>query len=110
MTIGRFLYPFIPVNSTEPAFESTGGLDALESTATNRIWQGANSRAVRIASKAADDFYVTVGTSDIAATSSGGTLVLGGTVEVFFVRPVQDNISITSSTDVVVNVTLGYGS
>lgn len=112
MTIARGQYAFYPVTSTEPSFNSTlgsSGLYALESTGTNRFYQHASGRAIRIASKAADDFSFALGTSDVVATSSGGVLVLGGTVETFFLRPVVSHIMFFSSTDVTANVTLGYG-
>ncbi len=112
MTLSRGQYAFYPVNSTEPSFNSTSGssgLYALESTATNRVWQGASGRAVRVSSKAADDFSVAFGTSDIVATSSGSVLVLGGTVENFFSRVGWSHIMVFSSTDVTANISLGYG-
>lgn len=112
MSLSRGQYAFYPVTSTAgPSFESTlgsSGLYALEST-TVRQWQGASGRAVRIASKAADDFYVNVGSSDIVAASTNSVLILGGTVETFFLRPVQSHIMVFSSTDVTANITIGYG-
>lgn len=107
----REFKPFWPVTSTEPSFNSSAATVALQSTATNRMWthQVAN-RSVRLASQAATDFYVTFGSSTIAATTSGAELILGGTAEVHHVMNTWTYISIASSTDVTVNVTLGTGS
>lgn len=106
--------PFQAVDSTEPSFNATAGavsaLFALESTATNRFWRNPSNRAVRIAAGAADDFSVVFGSSNIVATSSGGILVLGGTVESHYVAPGQSHIALVSSTDITANVTLGVGS
>jgi len=112
--LSRGQYSFYPVvSSTEPAFNSTlgsSGLYALESTtAPERDYDGPSGRAVRLASKAADDFSVIFGTSDIVATSSGAMLILGGTVETFRVRPEATHVMVFSSTDVEVNVMIGYG-
>lgn len=110
--MNRGQYTFYPVNSTEPSFNSTlgsSGLYALESSDTGRIWQGPSGRAVRFASKAADDFFVAFGSSDIVATSSGGILVLGGTVETFYSRSKFTHAMVFSTTDVAVNITPGYG-
>ena len=108
--LGQF--DFFPViGSTEPGFNSsandTAALSAFESTI--RKWDAPSGRAARFASKGAADFSITMGTSDIAATSSGGMLILGGTVETFWVSPSYTHLSVVSSTDVVVNVTIGYG-
>lgn len=111
MSLSRGQYTFYPVNSTEPGFNSTlgsSGLYALESTSV-REWQGPSGRAVRFASKAADDYFVAFGSSDIVATSSGGILVLGGTVETFYSRSKFTHAMVFSTTDVVVNITPGYG-
>lgn len=109
----RFQRPFYTVTSTEPAFNSTLGSAntayALESSDTNRIWQGPSNRTVRVASKASDDLFMVFGTTTAVATSSGGMLILGGTVEAFYVSPSQTNVAVASSTDVEVNVTIGYG-
>lgn len=109
----RGLFSFYPVRSTEPSFNSTvagaNAFFALESTATNRVWQGPSGRAVRLSSKAADDYSVVFGTTTAVATSSGAILILGGTVETFRLEAGNTHIAIVSSTDVSVNVTLGYG-
>lgn len=111
-------YPFQAVKSSSgPSFQSTLGnaatIYALESTGA-REWQLPSARVIRIASKAADDFYIKVGSSDAALTvnSTLGTsqLILGGTVELIRVEPGQTHIGVASSTDVVMNVTLGIGS
>ena len=109
----RHLLPFNQIVSTAPSFEAT--LDntssalALESTSL-REWRGPTGRAVRLATRTADDYSVNFGDSDIVAASSDSILVLGGTVELFHpVKPSYTHIAIVSSTDVTVNVTLGYG-
>src|SRR3990167_8899005 len=104
-----FLYPFQHINSSAPAFNSTlgsSGLYALEST-TAREWQFPTSRAVQIASIAADDFFVKFGTSDTTVSSTNGVLVLGGTVVLFRSDPTISHIAIKSSTDVVATIALG---
>jgi hypothetical protein len=108
--IGSF--NFFPINSTAPSFNSTAdataALYALESTGA-REWQFASGRAVRVASKASDDYHIAFGTSDIVAASTANMAVLGGTVETFYTNPSQSHISIVSSTFVTVNVTIGHG-
>lgn len=97
---------------------------SLESCSTvGRVWAHPPGRTVRIASIAGDDFHVAFGTSTltIGASSSGngtggngssnGMLVLGGTVEVFHLpRPNFSYMAARSSTDVTLNITLGYGN
>jgi hypothetical protein len=113
--ISRGLQSFHHIKSSEPAFESsaadTAVLIALESTAVTRQWlpPGASGKAVRIASKAADDFYVLFGTSDIVATTTASVQVLGGTVETFMMPANVSHVSVVASTLVTVNFTLGYG-
>jgi hypothetical protein len=105
--------PFQPIsNSSGPSFNigaTSSGLYALESTSLNRVWSYPSGRTVRIASIGADDFYFKLGSSTIDIGSSDGTLVLGGTVELFRVQPAQQYIVFKSSTDVTFNVTLGVG-
>ena len=99
-------------NSTNPAFSSTLGsseLYALQSTALNRFWATPNGRTVRVASLASDDYYLNFGSSLITVGTTNGVLVLGGTVELFGVVPGQDYVAVKSSTDVIVNFTLGLG-
>ncbi len=108
----RFQYPFQPINSSEPsftaAFDNTAANHVLESTGT-REWQGPGSRAVSIAAMAADDYYINFGSSLVTCTSSGNKLILGGTDQVFRVRPAQTYVAFVSSTDISMNLTLGYG-
>lgn len=109
-----YMRPFTPLeNSTGPGFQigaTSSGLYALESTALNRFWQTQTGRTVRVASISGDDFYLKFGSSLIDAVSSDGTLVLGGTVEIFRVQPtIQSFLSMKSSTDVILNITLGTG-
>ena len=117
-----FIHPFQPISeSTSPAFDAsaddtsrTVGIEASADSAigaTNvRKWDYPTSRVIRIASKAGDDFTVALGTSDITAAPGLGMLVLGGTAELIKVQPHQTALAIASSTDVVVNVCLGYGN
>lgn len=109
-----FLLPFQALkNSTAPSFQSTADntavLLALESTSV-REWQFPTSRVVRLATKAADDYYVKFGTSDVVAASTNSILMLGGTVELHRVEAGQSHMSVVSSTDVTINITLGVGS
>ena len=109
----RAVYSFSPINSTAPSFnstslDSTAALYALESTGA-REWEFASGRAVRVVGKQSDDYHIAFGTSDVVATTTVHQAILGGTVESFFVIPSFTHISIVSSTDVVVNVTVGYG-
>ena len=106
-------YPFQPVNSTAPSFSTTSTAVsiavALESTGVNRYWRYPTSRVVRIASKAADDFEINFGSSDVSVALGTGLLILGGTAELFRVTPAETHIIYVSSTDVTFNVTLGTG-
>jgi hypothetical protein len=68
-----------------------------------------SGRAIRLSTKASDDYSVAFGTTTAVATSSGGILVLGGTVETLRIEPGNTHIAIRSSTDVVVQVTPGHG-
>lgn len=113
--ISRGMQGFFHVKTSEPSFETsaadTAVLVTLQSTAVARQWlpPGASGKAVRIASKAADDFYVVFGTSDIVATTTAGMQILGGTVETFMVPAHVDHVSVVASTLVTVNWTVGYG-
>ena len=109
-----YLYPFQPIkNSTAPSFSASGAtaaaLFAIETSAL-REWQFPTSRALRFAELTGGDYYVKFGTSDAVAASTDTMLILGGTVEVHRVEPGISHISIWSSTNVTVNVTLGHGS
>ena len=105
--------PFRPLpTSTGPSFNSSSGssgLYALESTALNRFWGIPGGRTIRIASIAGDDFYIALGSSTIVAGTTDSMLILGGTVELFRDTGDVSYIAIKSSTDVIVNVTLGQG-
>ncbi len=111
----RNLQPFQTIDSSETSFEvtidSTSVATLLESTAVNRYWKsGPGSRSIRLATKTADDYYFQVGSSLVVAASSDSTLLLGGTVEIFNqIKPSNTYIALQSSTDVTINVTLGYG-
>ena len=105
--------PFSPIaNSTATSFNSTlgsSGVYALESTL--RVFPYPSGRTIRVGSIAADDFFIKLGSSTIDAVSTDAQLMLGGTVELFRVQPTgQSYIAIKSSTDVIVNITLGTGA
>ena len=107
-----FLLPFQPIESSAPGFNSSlgsSGIYALESTGV-REWQFPTSRAVQIASKAADDFFIKLGSSDVTCSSTNGILVLGGTQVIYRTNPNKTSIAVKSSTDVAVNVCIGYGN
>lgn len=109
----RFLQAFTPISSTLPSFDvfidSTSVATALESTSI-REWAGPTGRSIRISTITADDFRMQLGSTLAAASTAGSMLMLGGTVEVIRQLRVQDtNIAFHSSTDVNINVTLGYG-
>jgi hypothetical protein len=111
----RHLLPFQPVDSSGPSFEvsvtNASTYNALESTALNRYWKsGPGSRSVRLGCKETGDYYVSFGTSDAVAASTDSMVMLGGTVEIFTsIKPADTHIAFYSSTDVTVNLTLGYG-
>jgi len=109
MKLGR---PFGFTNSTDPGFNTalaSSGLVVLESTSINRRWQGPSNRAIRVAAIASDDFYINVGTSLITCGTTNGVLILGGTVESFYLQPKDAYVCWKSSTDVSFNITIGYG-
>lgn len=111
---GRHEYPFQPVNSTAPSFsatfDNTSVTFALESTSIPRQWQGAGSRVVRLTADAPDRYHISFGTTLAVAASSDSVMVLGGVTEIFALRaPGNTHIAFRSSTDVTVNVTIGYG-
>jgi hypothetical protein len=100
----------MPVDSTTPSFASTlgsSGVYQIESTSV-RKWQGPSNRSIRVASLASDDFYIAFGTS-LIAPSTLSMLLLGGTIEAFYLTPSQTFVAVKSSTDVIVNFTPGYG-
>lgn len=106
------LLPFQPIDSTAPAFNSTlgsSGSYALESTGT-RDWRLPASRAVRVAGRASTPYYILFGSSAVSASTATSVLIPSGAAHVVPVPPgTKTYIGIASSTDVVVNVTLGYG-
>lgn len=109
----RFLQPFTVITSTLPSFDvviaATSVATALESTAV-REWAGPGGRAIRVATITADDYRMQFGSSLAVASTAGSAVILGGTVEVFKVaRPSDTFVAFHSSTDVIINVTLGYG-
>ena len=112
MSLSRGDFSFHHVGSSVPGFDSTLGsssIYALQSTGV-REWQGPSGRAVRIASKKPDDFYVVFGSSDMAHPTTNTATTLGGTVESWFVPASVTHVAIKSSTDIVANICLGYGS
>jgi hypothetical protein len=108
-------YPFRTIDSTAPSFVATSSTAsaafALEATGVREWFGGPGSRAVRLASITADDYHVGFGTSDLVIASTTTPAILGGTVEIFSpIKPGYTHIAvISSSTDIDVNVTLGYG-
>lgn len=111
----RSQFPFTPVNSTAPSFESTLGSTsqfyALQSSAVNRLWNGPSGRAVRFAESSGVDYYLNWGTTLAVAASSDSILMLGGVESVLTPpTPSVTHVAIAGkSTDVVVNLTIGYG-
>lgn len=108
----RTFKAFTPVNSTVPSFNisvtNASSANALESTGV-RQWAGPGGRSVRISAKESFDYYVQFGTSSVVA-STLSMLFLGGTVEIPSpIQPSYTHIAMYSSTDITVNVTLGYG-
>jgi len=110
----RFLHTFTPIGSTAPGFSAT--VDNTSATfplevSSLREWAGPTSRTIRVTSAGSNDFHMAIGSSTIVVSSSEHMRILGGTVEVFHqFRPSDTFISFVSSTDVVVNCTLGYGN
>jgi hypothetical protein len=110
-------YPFMPVNSTAPAFHisitsTTGGsIVALESTGV-REWQGPGGRSIRVSSRSSDpEFHIAFGTSNLVCTSSG-TMEMGGGAftEYFRVQPSYTHVAALSTAGSFdINITLGYG-
>ncbi len=106
MTI-RLGRPFEPVIS----FNTTAGSSGLYAVGASTDWTGPANRAIRFSSmESSADYYVAFGTSNVVAASSNSMLVLGGTVESFYLTPTQTHAMVFSSTTVIVNITGGYGS
>lgn len=108
---GRYEYSFQPIDSTAPGFNSTlgsSGTYALESTGA-REWQFPTSRSIALASIATAPYYVTLGGSGVGSNSTDGQLFLGGVHHTMHVDAGISHIAFASSTDVTVNVALGYG-
>ena len=111
----RFELPFHPIDSSDTSFEvvlteANSTTNFLESTGV-REWSGPGSRVVRFATRTADDYVVKFGSSLATAASSNSMLMLGGTVEVITLsRPSINSIALQSSTDITVNLSIGYGA
>lgn len=108
----RFEWPFSPVPSTVPSFnataDSTSVSYALESTV--RLWAGPGSNSIRLAVKSTEPpCYFQTGSSLAVAVVGTSPMILNGAAEVFDRKPSHTYIAFVSSTDVTVNVTLGYG-
>lgn len=104
-----YQYPFQPLDSSTPSFNSTAG-NQIAIEATGREFKHPTSRTVRLSSIGTDDYYVLFGSSTQTFAAVGTAMqVLGGVSEVFRITPKQQYMSIASSTDVTVNVTLGTG-
>lgn len=108
----RWGRPFTVLNSTAPSFlvsvTSTASLNTLD----NAAWQGPSNRTIRVVGADTPDFYMAIGSSTIAASSTGSMLVLGGAVEAFHLDVQNHYISFicATATALTVNVTLGYGN
>lgn len=104
-------YAFQPINSTMPGFNSSAGSSqtyALEST--GREWQLPTSRSVRVSAKATTPFSVLFGSSLVSPSTQTSVLIPNPqNPTTFRVFPGQSHIGMASSTDVTVNVVLGYG-
>lgn len=102
---------FLPVIGGSPAFNTTsvGTTNhsyALEST--TRLWQGPGNRSVRVTNAdSAAAFFVEFGDQSVDA-STGSFLVLGKHPNIFGVPANASNIAFISSTNTIINVTLGY--
>ncbi len=114
MTASRYGRPFYPITSSAPSFKvdatATSAAVVLESSSVNRTWQGPTNRAIRIACPTDATYTVAFGSSTIVADSTAHMLLLGGTVESFYISPDVTYIAFVSSTDVTFSVTLGYGA
>ena len=101
---------FIPIISTGPAFNSTVGLfpNAKSLESTGREWKGPFHRTVRIAGmKRTGKYYIQFGRTSVSA-STNSFLALGQQPYLFHIAPSVTHVSFVSSTDLVVNVALGY--
>ena len=110
----RYRLPFQPIDSTAPSFQvtvdSTSVATALQSTGVREWFGGPVGRSIRIASITADDYHIQFGSTLAEATTTTSPVILGGTVEVFNpIKPAHTHIAVVSSTDVTVNISLGYG-
>ena len=115
------LTQFQPIReSSSPSFQAsandTSKVFGIEASAPNAVgatnvrkWDYPTNRVVRLASRAGDDFHVMLGSSTITATTTFRPLILGGTQEILRIQPGQNSLALVSSTDVFINVTLGYG-
>jgi hypothetical protein len=110
--MNRYDKPFVWVDGTAPSFNvvatTPSAVYALESSGI-REWSGPGGRSLRFACSTAADYHIQYG-STLAVASTDTPLMLGGTVEIPApIRPGHTHIAFWSSTDVTVNVTLGYG-
>lgn len=110
----RFQHSFRPINSTAPSFsatfDNTSAIFALESAGV-REWEGPGSNTIRIGSLGSDDCHFAIGSSDLVVAAATNMLYQGGTIEVFSkTSPRDTHIVFVSSTDVTMNVSLGYGN
>ena len=110
----RGFWSFSPVESSETSFMMTittaSTFQFLESTGIRQWSGGPLGRSVRVSEISGGDYYLKFGSSTVTAASTDSMLVLGNTVEVFQpVKPSFTCISMVSSTNVSVCVTIGYG-
>lgn len=107
--------PFRPIDSTAPSVTltaSAGVSTGIAIQATGREWAVAGGRSLRFSEKGGFDYHIQMASaSSLAVANSTATMgLLGGTVEIISpVKPSWTHISVYSSTDVSVNMTLGYG-
>lgn len=100
---------FIPLSPIS-SFNTTSGSSGVYALAsTDRVWKAPQHHVIRIDSTAADDAYIRFGSSTITVSSTAGTRVLGGLVDYFAISPADTYIAVKSSTDIILNVCLGYG-
>lgn len=110
----RGLEGFQPIISTAPSFQSTSVANvstaiALEATSV-REWQSPGGRSIRIFSQDAPHYHVALGDSNIVAAASHSIMINGGDQVILKVpKPSYTHFAAISSTDLTVNVTLGYG-
>lgn len=106
-------YAFQAINSTIPSFASTlGSSQIYQLETTGREWSGPGHRAVRVSARSSTPIFVLFGSSLVSPSTQTSMLIPNPmNPTIFRVTPGQNTyIGIASSTDVVAQVTLGYGA